>query len=877
MISLGKKTGNVGITRLQARRSLLDPIGYEILVEVANASDEPASFRLELDLDEDPIDVVPMNLAAGERSVHVFEKTSAEGGRLHASIDRSDSLLTDNSAWAILPHRARQKVILVTPGNLFLEKVFEAIPLVDLEVVKVAKDAPLPADGSQPWAGVSHAAGSNEAQPIVIFHHKVPDALPPAQVLVIEPERSGALWELGDAVQNPLVAKQDKDSPLMLNIRLDNVLMPEARKLTLRGPAQVLAESSAGDPLYAVLERSPGAGEGKVVVLTVNLDKSDLPLQTAFPIMMANLLSWFGGTKGELREALAAGAVAQVEIPPGKDGSAERFLVAPDGREQPLFAAVGASRLTVGPLDRCGVWSVVERAPAAAPGAKKASVPADDSKAVAAGPGNGRQETRLTELACNLADRRESDLRPAEGLPARDSGLAAGIAVRPIWYYLLASALMLDLLGVVLVSAEVDRLMGSPSLASPIGIELSRPWWLLGLLALPILFYFFRRSLVEFARWQRLCSLWLRGLIVLLLVLALAGLSLVRPTRELFVVFAVDRSESVGEKGMEAIDTFLGQAFAAAGGNRFAVLPFASEPGTVEPGASAWEALKKREAAHSATETARAGSAPAVPADAQGLDRKGTDLAAAIEVAAAAVPPFYVPRIVLVSDGNPTRGDALQAAASLRGKVEVLTVPLPGRTEPEVQLSSVGAPAQVLQGEPFNVEVVIDSNHDDEKGRVEVFRGDIKVADQPVKLKKGENKLALKQTIDAGGLTPLTARLKGYQDTLLDNNSDFALVSAAGKPRVLLLESDPDQAKHLTWALEEQNMQVDVRPPRGAPENLAELQNYDLFILSNVPATALSLRQMEVARTYVQDLGGGLDDAGGRPVVRPGRLLQDEP
>ena len=58
-------------------------------------------------------------------------------------------------------------------------------------------------------------------------------------------------------------------------------------------------------------------------------------------------------------------------------------------------------------------------------------------------------------------------------------------------------------------------------------------------------------------------------------------------------------------------------------------------------------------------------------------------------------------------------------------------------------------------------------------------------------------------------------------------------------------------------------MQVDVRPPRGAPESLAELQNYDLFILSNVPATSLSLRQMEVARTYVQDLGGGLMMLGG--------------
>jgi uncharacterized membrane protein len=252
-----------------------------------------------------------------------------------------------------------------------------------------------------------------------------------------------------------------------------------------------------------------------------------------------------------------------------------------------------------------------------------------------------------------------------------------------------------------------------------------------------------------------------------------------------------------------------------------------------------------------------------VPADAQELDRKATDIAAAVEVAAAAIPPFHVPRIVLISDGNSTVGDALKAAAALRDKVEISTVPLPGRTEPEVQLSAVVAPAQVQQGEPFNAEVLVDSNHEDAEGRIEVYRGDIKVADQPVRLKSGENRIVLKQTIDLGGLTPLTARLKGYRDTLLDNNSDFALVSAAGKPRVLLLESEPDQAKHLTWALEEQNMQVDVRPPRGAPENLAELQNYDLLVLSNVPATALSMRQMAVARTYVEDLGGGLIMLGG--------------
>jgi uncharacterized membrane protein len=395
--------------------------------------------------------------------------------------------------------------------------------------------------------------------------------------------------------------------------------------------------------------------------------------------------------------------------------------------------------------------------------------------------------------------------------------------------------------------------MGSIPWPFSIQLELTRPWWLGGLAVLPVLAYYFYRTLVDFVRWQRAVSLVLRSVIVALLLLALAGLSLVRPTRELFVVFAIDRSESVGDDASKAIDDFLTRAAPHAGSNRFAVLPFASEPGNVREGAEAIKAIEERRSKY-ATEPVD---------DIKGLDRKGTDLAAALEVASAAVPPFYVPRIVLLSDGNATTGDAVKAAATMRGKAEILTVPLPVRTDPEVQLSAVNAPPQVQQGQPFNVEVLIDSNHDDDKGQVEVYRGDIKVADQAVKLKKGENRVVLKETIEQGGLTPITARLKGYGDTLLDNNSDFGLISVAGKPRVLLVESDPDQAKHLTWALEEQNVQVDVRPPRGVPDNLAELQNYDLLILSNVPATALTMRQMEVARTYVQDLGGGLIMLGG--------------
>jgi hypothetical protein len=424
LITLGKHTGNVGITRLQARRSLLDPIGYEILVEVTNASDEPASLRLELDLGGDPIDVVPLSLAAGERNVQMFEKTSAEGGRLRAHVDRADALPADNTAWAILPRRSQQKVTLVTPGNLFLEKVFEAMPLVDLAVVKV------PREGAAP-APVPHPAG-DPGSAVTVYHRKVPETLPDGPVFVIEPERSGALWQLGESLHNPVVAKHDKDSPLMLHVRLDSVVMPEARKLALTAPAQVLAESAAGDPLYAVLERPSSDGQSKVVVLTVDLDKSDLPLQTAFPIMATNLLNWFGGTKGELREAIGAGGIATVEVASQASAKDEYALLAPDGRVQPLAVPAGATKVTLGPLDRTGIWTMSRRRAAAA-----------QSKAADVGKNFAGSGDVVAELACNLADRRETDLRPAPGLSEHPSSLAAGLAVRPVWYYLLAAAFLL--------------------------------------------------------------------------------------------------------------------------------------------------------------------------------------------------------------------------------------------------------------------------------------------------------------------------------------------------------------------------------------------------------------------------------------------------
>jgi hypothetical protein len=216
----------------------------------------------------------------------------------------------------------------------------------------------------------------------------------------------------------------------MSHVRLDNVLMPEARQLTPTNPdqTQVLAEAVTKEPLFFSVARP----EGKVLVLTVNLDKGDLPLRTAFPITVANALHWFAGNKGDLRESLAAGSLTTIS---GTDFTrsakgAALSLRSPTGDMKPLPANV--DKMTIGPLDQCGIWSVVDTTPSVA------------AKAEESRPGP------LLEIACNLANSDESDVRPPEELQAyqsKASPVLAGLGSRPMWFWLL-------LLGLILTTTE---------------------------------------------------------------------------------------------------------------------------------------------------------------------------------------------------------------------------------------------------------------------------------------------------------------------------------------------------------------------------------------------------------------------------------------
>jgi len=371
--------------------------------------------------------------------------------------------------------------------------------------------------------------------------------------------------------------------------------------------------------------------------------------------------------------------------------------------------------------------------------------------------------------------------------------------------------------------------------------ELAR-WWPLGaLVLLPVVVYYSRGSLVRFARWQRNLSSVVRCVLLGVLAVALCGPRVTWPGRERTVVFAVDRSTSIPDEGSRTAAKYLDECKGLAGEVRVVELPFAARPVVLQP-------------------TDDPGDEPPADADA-------SDLAAAIATASALVPGDRVARVVLLSDGRPTAGDALAAARAAPCPVDV--VPLPGRPKNEVYVGALSTPGQARAGEPFYLKVGIYSSGEN-RGKLGLKCDGAALLEETVSLTEGENRFRFPQVVTRAGPATFTAELAGFEDTLPQNNTARAVVFATPRARVLLVESRPALAEPLSDALGGENLDVEVRAPEAMPSRLEEFEPYELVILSDVPATALSDDRMEGLRRYVRDFGGGLIVVGGERAFTPG-------
>ena len=245
-------------------------------------------------------------------------------------------------------------------------------------------------------------------------------------------------------------------------------------------------------------------------------------------------------------------------------------------------------------------------------------------------------------------------------------------------------------------------------------------------------------------------------------------------------------------------------------------------------------------------------------------------------------PPHMARRMVLLSDGIQTNGDAMAIARSAAGSgTQIETVNAGGTSSAEALVTAVNVPRHLLQGEHFDLQISLQSNQAMQAG-MRVLANDNVVFSGTQNLGKGQESFSLPLVADKIGFTRFQVQLDPARDTFYQNNTLSAFTRVSGTPAILVVAqtaspgvnavsgSGQEEADQLIRALQASHLNVDRVEPTGMPSDLAGMIPYSSIVLVDIPASALGQKQMQSLQSYVRDLGGGLVVVGGPNSYGPG-------
>jgi Ca-activated chloride channel family protein len=352
---VGRRSHNVGITSLAVRRNYFGTYNSQAFFSVGNFSSERQSFSLRLTLDDETLTERTLTLDPQVRRAIVVPFSEQRGGVLKLRLDVSDDLDADNVAYAVIPAPRTLSVLLVSPGNLFLEKVLHTDPQVKLEVRKP--------DAYQ---------GGMEGFDVVVVDSVSPAKLGNGRFVLVNTVPADVPLEVLGRLDNPTIMDWDRTHPIMRQIDFAKVTIEDAMRVRPVAAGKTLVEAVGGPLIYALEER-----DRKALFFGFDLFRTDFPLRVAFPLILSKGLRWLspvGLDQSSLQ--LQAG---QPILLPVEHGVTTATVRTPSGRS--VRAQVNRGMASFTDTDEVGVYTVV----------------------------TGRGETKV---AVNLMNAEESDLTP---------------------------------------------------------------------------------------------------------------------------------------------------------------------------------------------------------------------------------------------------------------------------------------------------------------------------------------------------------------------------------------------------------------------------------------------------------------------------------
>jgi len=297
-LPLGSSDDNLAISALALRQT---PRGTELYLQVHNYGAQARPAVLSLTVDGNLAQAERIDLAGGESLSRALSGLPGAGRVYQARLQGidpdpeapPDALALDDVAYAVQrPPRERRALLfpyqLDPPRySLFVEKVLLALD--DLSPYRA-----VPGEGGL-------IAPPDEPFELYVVDGNWPGDLPPGGLLMINPP-DNPLFSVGEmrAAAGPV---QVADHLLTRFLDWEDIQVAQAR-MTSPPPGSLILVEAAGLPLVFVSEV-----EGRrLAVLTFDLHDSDLPLQVAFPILLAELVSYLAPSQ----------AVGDVDLRPGQ-------------------------------------------------------------------------------------------------------------------------------------------------------------------------------------------------------------------------------------------------------------------------------------------------------------------------------------------------------------------------------------------------------------------------------------------------------------------------------------------------------------------------------------------------------------------------------
>jgi uncharacterized membrane protein/Mg-chelatase subunit ChlD len=345
----------------------------------------------------------------------------------------------------------------------------------------------------------------------------------------------------------------------------------------------------------------------------------------------------------------------------------------------------------------------------------------------------------------------------------------------------------------------------------------------------------------------------IRAVILTLLTLALAGLQWISHGGPLNVVFLIDESASVAPATQQAAVDYVRTAIAGMGPEERAGVVLFGEKAIIDraiSGSPEWKPF---------------GEHPA------GL---ATNIADAIQVAVALFPEGGSRRLVLLSDGLATAGQAASLASrAQQNGIQLSVVPLGVQSGNEVSVEKVASPGSVPKGQKYDARVLLKSTSD-RTATVTLYDGDTKVGTQTTQVQAGQSVLTFNLQAKDEGFRVLRATVTSIDDRYTENNEASSFTVVRTPPQVLIVASADEDANPLKQALTASGIDVAVTAPEGMPTQLDDLAKYDTVVLANASAQSIGVEREQMLQTFVRDMGHGLVMLGGEVSFGAGGYLR---